>query len=80
MSEANPVSRMRRGFSFPQAWGQTMAQALDPKETVTFRELLMSEIIQAEALINLLDRKGVISKQELLEEIVAVRALIHKGS
>lgn len=57
-----------------------MAHALNPRETVTFRELLMSEIIQAEALINLLDRKGIISKQELLEEIVAVRALLHKGS
>jgi hypothetical protein len=51
-----------------------MAQALDPRETVTFRELLMSEVIQAEALINLLDRKGIISKHELLEEIKAVQA------
>lgn len=50
-----------------------MAQALDPRETVTFKELLMSEVIQAEALINLLDRKGIISKQELLEEIRAVQ-------
>lgn len=39
---------------------------------MTFGELLMSEVIQAEALINLLDRKGIISKPELLEEIVAV--------
>lgn len=55
-----------------------MAQALDPRETVTFKELLMSEVIQAEALINLLDRKGIISKQELLEEIKAVRAFFVK--
>jgi hypothetical protein len=51
-----------------------MAQALDPRETVTFKELLMSGVIQAEALINLLDRKGIISKQELLEEMKAVQA------
>ena len=51
-----------------------MAQALDTRETVTFKELLMSEVIQAEALINLLDRKGIISKQELLEEMKAVQA------
>ena len=51
-----------------------MAQALDPRETVTIKELLMSEVIQAEALINLLDRKGIISKQELLEEMKAVQA------
>ena len=29
----------------------------------------MSEVIQSEALINLLDRKDIISKQELLEEM-----------
>jgi hypothetical protein len=51
-----------------------MAQVLDSRETVTFKELLMSEVIQAEALINLLDRKGIISKQELMEEIAAVWA------
>ena len=53
-----------------------MAQALDPREAVTFKELLMSEVIQAEALINLLERKGIISKQELLAEIKAVRASV----
>jgi hypothetical protein len=51
-----------------------MAQALDPRETVTVKELLMSEAIQAETLINLLDRKCIISKQALLEEIKAVKA------
>jgi hypothetical protein len=50
-----------------------MAQAVDPKETVTFKELLMSEVIQTEALINLLDRKGIISKKELREEIKVVQ-------
>jgi len=57
-----------------------MAQALDPRETVTFKELLMSEVIQAEALINLLDRKGIISKQELLEEMKAVQASMSKAT
>ena len=32
----------------------------------------MSEVIQHEALINVLERKGIISKQELLEEIERV--------
>jgi len=40
----------------------------------------MSEEIQAEALINLLDRKGIISKQELLEEIAAVQTSISNDS
>ena len=46
-----------------------MAQMLDPKELVSFKELLMSEVIQSEALINLLDCKGLISKKELMEEM-----------
>lgn len=40
-----------------------MATKLDPKELVDFKELLMSEVIKSEALVNLLDRKGIISKQ-----------------
>jgi len=51
-----------------------MIDKLDPKELVGFKELLMSEVIQSEALINVLDRKGIISKQELLEEIKKVQA------
>ena len=51
-----------------------MAEKLDPKELVNFKELLMSEVIQSEALINLLDRKGIISKTELLEEMKKVQA------
>ena len=50
-----------------------MAEKLDTKEIVTAEELLMSEVIQSEALINLLDRKGIISKQELLEEMRSVQ-------
>jgi hypothetical protein len=51
-----------------------MAEKLDPKQTVDFKELLISEVIQTEALTNLLDRKGIISKDELLEEIKRVAA------
>jgi hypothetical protein len=39
----------------------------------------MSEVIQSEALINLLDRKGIITKKELLEEITKVQASLIKG-
>ena len=44
-----------------------MAEKLDSNQLVAFKELLMSEVIQSESLINLLDRKGIVSKQELLE-------------
>ena len=53
-----------------------MAEKLDPKEVVNFKELLMSEVIQSEALINLLDRKGIITKRELLEEMKRVQATL----
>jgi hypothetical protein len=50
-----------------------MPEELDPKELVSFKELLMSEVIQSEAIINLLDKKGIISKQELIEEMKRVQ-------
>ena len=56
-----------------------MAKKLDPKELVTFREALVSEIIASEALVNLLERKGIITKQELMEEINKVQASIPKA-
>ncbi len=56
-----------------------MAEKLDPKQTVDLRELLISEVIQLEALTNLLDRKGIISKEELLEEIKRVAARLPRA-
>ncbi len=56
-----------------------MAEKLDTKEIVTAEELLMSEVIQSEALINLLDKKGIISKQELLEEMKRVKSTMIKS-
>ena len=57
-----------------------MAKKLDQKQTVDLKELLMSEVIQSEALINLLDKKGIISKQELLEEMKRVQANLSKSA
>lgn len=56
-----------------------MAKKLDQKQIVDFKELLMSEVIQSEALINLLDKKGIISKQELLEEMKRVQKSMIKS-
>ncbi len=56
-----------------------MAEKLDSKQLVEFKELLMSEVIQSEALINILDRKGLISKKELLEEMRRVQAAMVKA-
>lgn len=57
-----------------------MTTKLKPNQTVDFKELFMSEVIQSEALINLLDRKGIVSKKELLEEMKRVQASLPKSS
>jgi hypothetical protein len=49
------------------------------KITVDFKELLISEVIQSEALINLLDKKSLVSKQELLKEMKRVQASMIKS-
>jgi hypothetical protein len=46
-----------------------MAEKLDPKEVVDFKELLLSNMYEIQALINLLEGKGIITKIEILEEI-----------
>jgi hypothetical protein len=56
-----------------------MAKKLDQKQIVDFKELLMSEVVQSEALINLLDKKGLVSKQELLKEMKRVQASMIKS-
>jgi len=56
-----------------------MTKKIDPKQLVDFKELLMSEVIQSEAIINLLDKKGIISKQELLNEMRRVKAIMVKS-
>jgi hypothetical protein len=43
-----------------------MAEKLDPKELVDLKELLMSNVYEQEALINLLEKKGIITKAEFL--------------
>lgn len=55
-----------------------MPEKLDPNELVSFKELLMSEVIQSDALLNLLDRNGIITKRELLEEMKMVQATLPK--
>jgi len=49
-----------------------MAIPLDPKQIVSFEELLMSQVIQQGALTRLLVEKGVFGKEELLDAIKAV--------
>jgi hypothetical protein len=41
---------------------------------VPLEEVLLAQAFQLEALLNVLERKGVITKAEVLEEIKALRA------
>jgi len=41
--------------------------------------IVLDPIVQSEALINILDRKGIVSKQELLEEMKKVQAAMVKS-
>jgi hypothetical protein len=50
-----------------------MAEKLDPKEVVTVEEAIIVQAIESEALVNLLEKKGLIDKAELLEEIKKLR-------
>jgi len=49
-----------------------MATGLDPKQIVSFEDLLMSQVVQQEALTRLLVEKGIFSKEEFLEMVRVV--------
>ncbi len=50
-----------------------MAEKLDPKEIVTLEELAISNMWETSALVELLERKGILSKQEVLAMIQELR-------
>ncbi len=53
---------------------RTMAEKLDPrKELVTFEELLRAMMMEQDATRRVLVRKGLLTNEEVLEEIKAVR-------
>jgi len=49
-----------------------MATPLDPKQIVSFEELLMSQVIQQEALTRLLVEKRIFTEKEFLEMVKVV--------
>ena len=50
-----------------------MADKLDSKETVSLEELIVSNVYTQEALVNILERKGILTKKEVLEEMKAMQ-------
>ena len=49
-----------------------MATSLDPKQVVSFKELLISQMVQQEALAKLLVENEVFTKEEFLEMVKVV--------
>jgi len=50
-----------------------MATPLDPKDLVTFQELTLSNMWEVAALIEVLEKKGVMKKQNILHAIRELR-------
>ncbi len=53
--------------------GGCVAEKLDPKQVATFEELLMTVLYEQEALRRVLVRKGVLTNEEVLEEVKVVK-------
>ena len=51
-----------------------MAEKLDPKELVTFKELLIANAIQVDALTQLLVEKEIITEQEFFSKLKQIQA------
>ena len=51
-----------------------MAQPLDPKDLVTYKELMMATSIQVDALVQLLVEEGLISEQRYFQKLKEVQA------
>ena len=51
-----------------------MAEKLDPKELITFKELLIANSIQVDTLSQLLLEKGIITHQDFLAKLKQVQA------
>jgi len=50
-----------------------MAEKLDPKEIVSVEEAIIAQAFESETLVNLLEKKGIVTKKEILEEINEIR-------
>ncbi len=50
-----------------------MAEKLDPKEIVTLEELAISSMWEMAALVEVLEKKGLLTKQDILDAIWELR-------
>lgn len=50
-----------------------MAERIEPKETVTLEELAISNSFEIAALISVMERKGLLTREEVIDEIKLLR-------
>jgi len=53
--------------------GSNMADKIDDKDVVGYRDVILAEAVQSEALVNLLVKKGIMTKDELITEVIRVK-------
>ncbi len=51
-----------------------MAEVLGGRQTVPLEEVVLAQAIHLEALLNVLERKGLLTQAEVLEEIKRLKA------
>jgi hypothetical protein len=57
-----------------------MAKVLGGRQAVPLEEVVLAQAFQLEALLNVLERKGVVRKAEVLEEITRLNAKTPKAT
>jgi hypothetical protein len=57
-----------------QNWRLHVAQKIDPNHLVTFREFMLANAIQTDALTQLLIDKGIISQEDFIAKLKGVQA------
>jgi hypothetical protein len=58
----------------------TMAEVLGGRQTLPVEEVVLAQMFQLDALLNVLERQGVFAKAEVQEEIKRLRAKTPKGT
>ncbi len=53
--------------------GDSMSNKLDLKETATFEEVLIANVFQQEAIINVLEQKGLLTRDEVMKETLELK-------
>ncbi len=57
-----------------------MAKDAGDKQTVPLEDVVLAQAFQLEALLNVLERRGVVWKADVLEEMKRLRAKTPKGT